>query len=62
MYFVKYSTVDCKYLLFLQVFSSDQNQNSIENGNIADCLKKCMEIHKAKQITDRIFDDPYLTE
>ena len=32
-YSVKNSTVDCKYLLFLQ------DQNRTKNDNIADCLK-----------------------
>ena len=39
-YSVKSTNVDCKYLLFLQDFSSDQNQNSTKNANIADYFKK----------------------
>ena len=39
IYSVKNSTLDCKYLLLLQDFFLDSNQNSTKNANIADCLK-----------------------
>ena len=44
-YSLKYSTVHCKYLLFLHNLFF-----SIKNANIADCLKKHLETHKTKQI------------
>ena len=66
-YSVKYSTVECKYLLFYKiVFSLNSNQNSIKNANIADCLKNIWKLIKQNKlfdgINDVIFDDPYLME
>ena len=50
-YYVKYSSVDCKYLFCLQEISLDENQNNRHNANIADCLRKPhLETHKTKQI------------
>ena len=39
-YSVKYLTVDCKYLLFLQDFFFRLKLKQYKNANIADCLKK----------------------
>ena len=40
-YSVKNSTVDCKYLLFLQDFSFKIKTKTLQkNANIADCLKE----------------------
>ena len=39
-YSVKNSTVDCKYLLFLQDFFFRLKPKQYKNANIADCLKK----------------------
>ena len=36
-YSVKYSTVDCKYLLFLQDFFFKLKPKQYKNANIADC-------------------------
>ena len=41
-YSVKYSTIDFKYLLFLQDFFFRLKQNSIKNANIADPQKRQM--------------------
>ena len=49
-YSIKYSTVDCKYLLFLQDFFFRLKPKQYKNANIADCLKKHLETHKTKQI------------
>ena len=45
-YFVKYSTVDCNYLLFLQDYFFRSKPKHYKNANIADCLKKHLETHK----------------
>ena len=39
-YSVKYSIVDCKYLLFLQGLFFRLKPKQYKNANIADCLKK----------------------
>ena len=39
-YSVKYSTVDCKYLLFLQDFFFKLKPRQYKNANIPDCFKK----------------------
>ena len=39
-YSVENSTVDCKYLLFLQDFSLRLKPRQYKNANIANCLKK----------------------
>ena len=46
-YFVKYSTVDCKYLLFLQCFFFQLKSKQHKNANIA-IVKKHLETHKTK--------------
>ena len=53
-YSVKYSTVDCKYLLFLQDFFFRLKPKQYKNANIADCLKKHVETDKTKQINYQI--------
>ena len=64
-YSVKYSTVNCKYLLFLQD-PLDLYQNSIKSCQYCRLFLKNLEIIKQNQlfdgISDRIFDDLYLTE
>ena len=50
-YSVKYSIVDCRYLLFLQDFFVRLKPKQYKNGNIiADCLKNHLATHKTKQI------------
>ena len=49
-YSVKFLTVDCKYLLFLQDFFFILKPKQYKNANIADCLKKHLETHKTKEI------------
>ena len=39
-YSVKYSTVDCKYLLFLQDVFFRLKAKQYKNANVVDCLKK----------------------
>ena len=45
-YFVKYSTVNCKYLIFLQDFFFRLKPKQYKNANIADCLKSHLETHE----------------
>ena len=52
-YSVKYSTVDCKYLLFLQDFLFRLKPKQYKNANIADCLKS-LETHETNQINCQI--------
>ena len=42
------STVDCKYLVYLQDFFLDQNQKSTKNANVDDCLKNIWKLIKNK--------------
>ena len=52
---------------FYSIISLDQNQSSLKNANITDCLKKYIwKLLKQNKlfdgIYDVIFDNPYLTE
>ena len=47
-YSFKNSTVDCKYLLFLQDFFFRLKQNSTKIAKIADCLKKIWKLIRNK--------------
>ena len=56
--FVKYSTVECKYLLFLQDFFYRLKPKQYKNANIADSLNKNIwKIIKTKQINCQIIDE-----
>ena len=49
-----YSTVDCKYLLFLQYFFF---RKQYKNANIADCLKNIWKLIKQNKLTVELFDE-----
>ena len=55
-YSVKFLTVDCKYLLFLQDFFFILKPKQYKKTNIADCLKKaiCKLIKDVRQIKCQI--------